>query len=116
MIVCAIFLSKHRHIVKRITRFNSNLDFKKYLFIQSSRPKLNQTVNQNKRYFSIDTKAKITHNDKNKVLESFQSKTSNNSKTELQKSPAVQRINKSDINRLLSLAKPEKWRLLGNIS
>ncbi|KAF7282438.1 hypothetical protein GWI33_002668 [Rhynchophorus ferrugineus] len=83
--------------------------------VLNSRPKLNQTVNQNKRYFSVDTKPKITQNDKNKVLESFQSKTSNNSRVEPPKSPATQRLHKSDIKRLLSLAKPEKWRLLGAI-
>ncbi|RZB49891.1 ATP-binding cassette sub-family B member 10, mitochondrial [Asbolus verrucosus] len=72
---------------------------------------MSQKVNQNKTYIAVN----IPENSNKTVRKPFWSIFKRNVTTNKEAVPARPRIRKSDLERLLALAKPEKWRLMGAI-
>jgi ABC-type bacteriocin/lantibiotic exporter with double-glycine peptidase domain len=74
---------------------------------------MSQKVDKNKTYIAVN----IAENSNGAVRRTFLSRFRRNASTNDKKDAvsATPRLNKTDLARLLSLAKPEKWKLIGAI-
>jgi hypothetical protein len=72
---------------------------------------MSQKVDKNKTYIAVN----IAENSNGAVRRTFLSRFRRNASTNDKKDAvsAAPRLNKTDLARLLSLAKPEKWKLIG---
>lgn len=124
MIIYSILISKNTlpTLVNHVKHFTVGLGTKKCL-VRSFRTfrSMSEKVSQNKTYVAVDVNGTNPAPQRSKILGFFRRHGSKEgvkgeSKTEVEVEVKVERgprISKSDLNRLFSLAKPEKWRLMG---
>lgn len=121
MIIYSILISKNTlpTLVNHVKHFTVGLGTKKCLV--TSIRSMSEKVSQNKTYVAVDVNGTNPGPQRSKILGWFRRHGSKESvkgenKAEVEVEIKVERgprISKSDLNRLFSLAKPEKWRLMG---
>lgn len=116
MFICTFLISKDNlNVVKHLRRVSVQLQIRNNIF-RSRKFKMSEKVSQNKTYYSVDPQVKGNNEGKDKLLETFRKNSNNTIKSEVSHHVVPgRRISKSDLSRLFSLAKPEKWKLLGAI-
>ncbi|XP_008192744.1 ATP-binding cassette sub-family B member 10, mitochondrial isoform X2 [Tribolium castaneum] len=118
MFVLLTEVSRHnlKNSLKCLRHVNNRFFLQNKLSVRNHKT-MAQKVSQNKTYIAVN----IPENSNKAVRKSFWSVFKRDASTKKSKeapkevAPATPRINKADLARLLSLAKPEKWKLFGAI-
>lgn len=83
---------------------NSTAPIRVYSLFRNASGKMTQKINQNKTYIAVNVPSEINTNGRSRFFGLFKRNSSSSVKKE-----------QSEYARLFSLAKPEKWNLLGKL-
>lgn len=112
-IICLV-LGKHNLTTSLKCLKHVNRSLLPNKFIIRNFKNMSQKISQNKTYIAVN----IPENANNATRRTFWSHFKRDASTKTKKEvktdvPEAPRLNKADLARLFSLAKPEKWRLIG---